>query len=50
MPVWKYNEKCYLNVNDKRVIDYAVDKFKAEGNIEVINVTKDMPYILDLTF
>ena len=24
MPVWKYNDKCYLKVNDKRVIAYRV--------------------------
>ena len=50
MPIWKYNDKCYLTVNDKRVTDYAVDKYKTDGDIEVINFTKDMPYILYLTF
>ena len=49
MPIWKYNDKCYLTVNDKRVTDYAVDKYKTDGDIEVINLTKYMPYILDLT-
>ena len=33
----------------KRVTDYAIDKFKTDGNIEVISFTKGMPYILDLT-
>ena len=28
----------------------AVGKYKTEGDIEVISFTKDMPYILDLTF
>ena len=37
MPVWKYSEKCYLKVNDKKVTDYAVDKSKTDGDIEVIN-------------
>ena len=46
MPVWKYNDKCYLKVNDTRVTDYAVDKSKADGNVEVIIFTKDTPYIL----
>ena len=50
MPIRKYNGKCYLKVNDKQMIDYAVDKSKTEGDIEVITFTKDMPYILELTF
>ena len=50
MPVWKYNDKCYLKVNDKNVIDPAVDKSKTDGDIEIIIFTKDMLYILDLTF
>ena len=50
MPVWKYNEICYPAINDKRVTDYAVDKSKTEGDIEVIICSKDMPYILDWTF
>ena len=49
MPVWKYNGKCYINMNDTQVTDYAVDKSKADGDIEVIIFTKYMPYILDLT-
>ena len=50
MPVWKYNDTCYLKINDKTVTGYAVDKSKTDGGIEVINFTKYMPYILDLTF
>ena len=50
MLVWKYNEECYLRIKGKRVIDYAVDRSKTDGDIEVINFTKGMPYILDLTF
>ena len=49
MRVWKYNETCYLKTNVKTVFDYAVDKSKADGDIEVINFTKYMPCILDLT-
>ena len=37
-------------INDNKVTDYAVDKSKTDGDIEVINFTKCMPYILDLTF
>ena len=40
MPVWKYNDKCYSTTNDKNVIEYAVDKSKTDGDIEVINFTK----------
>ena len=29
---------------------YAVDEFKTDGDIEVINFTKDTHYVLDLTF
>ena len=50
MPVWKQNDKCYIKVNDKKVTDYAIDKPKTDGDIEVINFTKCMPYIFDLTF
>ena len=50
MPVWKYNEKCYPEIDDKKVTDYAVDKSKTDGDIEVIMFTKDMPYILDLCY
>ena len=49
MPVWKYNDKCYVKVNDKITSVYAVGKSKTEGDIEVIKFTKCMPYILDLT-
>ena len=37
MPVWKYNGNCYLKINGKQVTDYAVDKSKTEGDIEVSN-------------
>ena len=50
MPVWKYNERCCLKISYKQVIDYAVGKSKTEGDIEVVSFTKDMPYILDVTF
>ena len=49
MTVWKHSAKCYLRINDTTVTDYAVDKYKTDGDIEVINLTKYMPYILDLT-
>ena len=34
----------------KEVPGYAVDKSKTAGDIEVISFTKDVPYVLDLTF
>ena len=40
MPIWKYNDKCNLKVNDKHVTDYAVGKYKTDGDIEIINSTK----------
>ena len=49
MPVWKYNDKCYLTNNDKKVTGYAIDTSKIDGDIEVIDFTKYMPYIFDLT-
>ena len=45
MQVWKYNDKCYLNVSDKNVTEHAVDKSKAGGEIEVVSFIKDMHYI-----
>ena len=52
MPVWKYKDKCYPKTNSKHVIDYRVDLFNEtpEGKIEIFSFTKDMPYIMDLTF
>ena len=50
IPIWKYNDKCYLTHNDEQVTDYAVDKSKTDGDLEVVNFTKCMPYILYLTF
>ena len=44
MPVWKYNDKCYMKTSGKQVIDYAGDKSKTDGDIEIINFTTDMPY------
>ena len=46
MQVWKYNDKCYLKINDKNDTDYAGDKSKTDGDIEINNFTKYMPYIL----
>ena len=40
MPVWKYNDKCFLKNNDKRVIGFAVDTSKTDGDIDVTNFTK----------
>ena len=48
MPVWKYNVKCHLKINGRHVTDYAVDKSKTDGDIEIIKLTKNMPYILEI--
>ena len=52
MPVWEYEEKYYLKINDKKVLQYSVDQFNEnnENGIEQITFTKDVPYIMDLTF
>ena len=34
----------------KQLIDYAIDKSKTDGDIEITILTKEMPYKLDLTF
>ena len=52
MPVWEYEENYYLKINDKTVLQYSVDQFNEnnENGIEHITFTKDVPYIMDLTF
>ena len=52
MPVWKYNDKHYLRISDKEVIAYIVDLSNVipEGIFKLLSFTKDMPYIMDLTF
>ena len=35
---------------NQNVNDYAIGKCKTEGDIEIFDFTKNMPYILDLTF
>ena len=52
MPVWKYNDKCYLKSNDKTITGYIVDLSNEppECKIELFGFTKYMPYIMDLTF
>ncbi len=27
IPVWKYEDKCYLKINDKKVLQYSIDKY-----------------------
>ena len=51
MPVWKYNDKCYLGIHEKKVIEYRgdVSNQTPEGNVKLFGCTKDMPYIMDLT-
>ena len=64
IPVWKYEDKCYLKNNEKKVSQYSIDKYNEnmfslhsslnneapENGIEQIELKKDTPYIIDLTF
>ena len=27
IPVWKYEDKCYLQINEKKVFQYSIDKY-----------------------
>ena len=27
IPVWKYEDKCYLKINDKKVLQYSIGKY-----------------------
>ena len=51
MSIWRYNDKCCLNINEHIVTEYRVDVSKATpgGKIDLCSFTKDMPYIMDLT-
>ena len=51
-PVWKYEDKCYLKINEKKVFQYSIDKYNEtpDNGIEQIEFKKDTPYIIDLTF
>ena len=51
MPVWTYNDTCYITTNDKEVIGYKVDLSNKtpEYKLTLFSFTKDMPYIMDLT-
>ena len=52
IPVWKYEDKCYLKINEKKVLQYSIDKYNEtpDNGIEQIVFKKDTPYIIDLTF
>ena len=51
-PVWKNNEMCYPTINENKATEYRVDVSNAspEGKTKLFSFTKDMPYIMDLTF
>ena len=51
MPVWKYNERLNLKVDDKKVTEYRVDVSNEtpENTNELFGFTEDMPYIMDLS-
>ena len=40
MPIWGYNDKLYLEINDVKI----------RGLPGKIDFNKDVPYIMDLTF
>ena len=40
MPIWDYNDKIYLKINDVKIKELS----------DHPNFQKDVPYILDLTF
>ena len=52
IPIWKYNDKCYLKINDKKVDEYSINKYnqKQTNDIELFVFKTDIPYIMDLTF
>ena len=27
IPVWKYEDKCYVTINEKKVFQYSIDKY-----------------------
>ena len=52
MPIWKYNDKCYPETTDRQVVEYRVDLSTEipECKIGLFSLSKDMSYIVDLTF
>ena len=46
------NITIHIKTNDTKIIEYRVDLSNetAEGKIELTSLTKEMPYIMDLTF
>ena len=52
MPVWKYTDNCYLKIDANTAIYYIVELYNETpgGKIGLFSFTKDMPYIMDLTF
>ena len=52
IPFWEYNNKYYLNFNDKRLYEYSINRFNEDEKhgIEEIVFKQDIPYIMDLTF
>ena len=40
MPIWEYNDQCYLKINAVKIKELA----------DVIEFKKDVPYVMDLTF
>ena len=52
MQIWKYNDKCYLTVNEHNFTPYGDDTYNEDhqDHIESIDVKRYHPYIMGLTF
>ena len=52
IPIWKYNDKCYLKINDKKVDEYSINTYnqKQTNGIELFVFKNNIPYIIDVTF
>ena len=52
MPVWKYNDKCYIKTNQQKINQYAIDQSNKtqDGETDTVEFEQEHPYIMDLTF
>ena len=48
IPVWKYEGKCYLTTNEKKVCQYSIDKYNEILNMELnkLNLEKILHILL----
>ena len=35
IPVWKYEDKCYLTINEKKVCQYSIDKYNETPDLGI---------------